>query len=370
MTFKEKPPKRFLLNKFVSEKKSIMSFQFSQNLLADLQSQSPNSSQSQPNTQQALPPSQNSSQPLISLSQTSIPSQNLLMNQSQDYHFPLPQNIKPRVKFPRSKSSQSLSLQQQQPSMVRSRVPYSRFNQPPSSLNISLANSLKQVQRRLDDFPVQVAKMLEEGFDYLQTEAKKHSSQSQESSAEVCQVLEKIQAASKEKDDRVKKILEDCANELNDYAKEIQSHKLIRDKYEEVIQVMEAIINKQAAEIEKLKKETNEEKTLQGTLRVKRDNELLDRHALIKKQKPSLLSPSNSLRTRAFIRSPLTIPSQSSSSSSESRSVNLMDLMEESDSDDEAEKMEDNSPGLGVDFSELIALSDSEEEEEVMMIEE
>ena len=115
MTFKEKPPKRFLLNKFVSEKKSIMSFQFSQNLLADLQSLSPNSSQSQPTTQQALPPSQNSSQPLMSQSQTSIPSQNLLMNQSQDYHFPLPQNIKPRVKFPRSKSSQSLSLQQQQP---------------------------------------------------------------------------------------------------------------------------------------------------------------------------------------------------------------------------------------------------------------
>ena len=47
-----------------------------------------------------------------------------------------------------------------------------------------------------------------------------------------------------------------------------------------------------------------------------------------------------------------------------------MDLMEESDSDDEAEEMEDNSPGLGVDFSELIALSDSEEEEEVMTFEE
>ena len=44
------------------------------------------------------------------------------------------------------------------------------------------------------------------------------------------------------------------------------------------------------------------------------------------------------------------------------------DLMQESDSEDEAE-MEDNSTGLGVDFSELITLSDSEEEE-VMVVEE
>ena len=154
--------------------KSIMSFQFSQNLLADLQSQSPNSSHSLslPATQQILPPSQNVSQPLAltSQSKTSLHSQNLLENQSQDY-FPHPQNIRPRPKFPRSKSSQSLS-HQQQPTIVGSRVPYSRFNQAPSPLNISLANSLKQVQRRLDDFPVQIAKMLEEGFDYLQTEAR------------------------------------------------------------------------------------------------------------------------------------------------------------------------------------------------------
>jgi len=347
-----------------------MSFQFSQNLLADLQSQSPNSSHSLslPATQQILPPSQNVSQPLMSQSQTCLQSQNLLENHSQDY-FPHPQNIRPRPKFPRSKSSQSLS-HHQQPSIVGSRVPYSRFNQAPSPLNISLANSLKQVQRRLDDFPVQVAKMLEEGFDYLQTEAKKHSSQSQESSSEVCQVLEKIQAATKEKDNRVKKVLEDCAHELKDYAEEIQSQKLIRDKYEEVIQVMKEIIDKQAAEIEQLKKESMKGKNFQGTLRVKSDNELLDRHARSKKQRPSLLSPSISLLPRAFIRSPFTIPSQSSSSASESRSVNLMDLMEESDSEDE-EEMEDNSPGLGVDFSELIALSDSEEEEEeIIMVEE
>ena len=63
-----------------------MSFQFSQNLMGDLQFQSPNSSQSLPSTQQIIPPSQNVSQPLTSQSQFSLPqSENLLENQSLDF---------------------------------------------------------------------------------------------------------------------------------------------------------------------------------------------------------------------------------------------------------------------------------------------
>ena len=187
-------------------------------------------------------------------------------------------------------------------------------------------------------------------------------------------MLENIQAATKEKDDRVKKVLADCAGELKEYAEEIKNQKLVRDKYEDVIQVMKEIIDKQTAEIDRLKKERLDVKSGQGTLRVKKDKELLESHLLNKKQKkPRLLSPAISLLPRAFTRSPVTIASQSSSSSSESRSVRqfplLDDLMQDSDSEDEAEK-EDNSPGLGVDFSELIAITDSEEEEEVMMIEE
>ena len=67
-------------------RKYIMSFQFSQNLMGDLQFQSPNSSQSLPSTQQIIPPSQNVSQPLTSQSQFSLPqSENLLENQSLDF---------------------------------------------------------------------------------------------------------------------------------------------------------------------------------------------------------------------------------------------------------------------------------------------
>ena len=117
--------------------------------------------------------------------------------------------------------------------------------------------------------------MLEEGFDYLQTEARKQSSQSQESCANVREVLEKIQTAIKEKDDRVKKVLEDCTNELKNYGEEIKKQMLVRDKYEEVIQVMKEIIDEQTAEIDRLKKERMIEKSGQGSLRVKSDNELL-----------------------------------------------------------------------------------------------
>ena len=130
---------------------------------------------------------------------------------------------------------------------------------------------------------------------------------------------------------------------------------------------MKEIINNQAAEIEHLKKESMKENTFPGTLAMKRKSELN------KKQKPSLLSPFISLLPKAFIRSrsQFTIPSQSSSSSSESRSVILRDLMQESDFDEEVEMENISSPGLGVDFSELIALSHSgEEEEEVMIVEE
>ena len=46
-----------------------------------------------------------------------------------------------------------------------------------------------------------------------------------------------------------------------------------------------------------------------------------------------------------------------------------VDLMLVSDSEEE-DATKDNSPGLGLDFDDLITISDSEEEEEVMLIEE
>ena len=271
-----------------------MSFQFSQNLLADLQSsqssQSPSADMSAPATQtaqtQPLLHSQNGSH---YMSQGSLHSQNLLGSQPQDV-FPPPQhNIPQRPKFPRSQSSQSLGpASQPPPSFLASRVPYSRFNQTPAPINISLAHSLKQVQRKLDDFPVQVAKMLEEGFDYLQTEAKKHSRRSRESSAEVCQVLDKIQTAAKEKNDRVKKVLEECAIELENYAEAIQSQRLLQERSEEIMKTMNKIIVKQAAEVERLKKERDESK--EG-LKIKSERKLLD-CKLIESKRPNLLPPS------------------------------------------------------------------------------
>ena len=326
-----------------------MSFEFSQNLLAEIQS----SQQSQyciSSTQ--TPPSL--------MSQIESPQSLGLQTQNLCANIPLTQHsMQPsRPKFPRPQSSLSL---QQQPTP---RVAYSRFTQVPPPLNISLSNSLKQVQRRLDEFPVQVARMLEEGFDYLMKDLKKHSVESKQSSAEVCQVLEKIQSVIREKDERVKKALEECAIELKNYAEEIKCRKQVQEKYEEAIRIMKEIILKQALEIDRLKKEINQTVNMNNqSLKVKgdlNDSELLS----IGKQKPSPLNhpPPANLLPRAF-----TSLSQSSSSACSPGCVRqfpqLDDLMQGSDSDSEAD-MEDSSPGLDVDFSDLITISDSEEEEE------
>ena len=323
-----------------------MSFEFSQNLLTEIQSsQQSQSCISATQTQPSLS-SPNGS--------TGLQSQNIFASVPLTQHSMHPS----RPKFPRPQSSLS---QQQPPPNVAS----PRFTQVTPSLNINLANSLKQVQRRLDKFPVQVAKMLEEGFDYLMTDSKKHSIESKESSSEVCQVLEKIQMVIREKDERVKKAFEECATELKNYAEEIKSQKLVQEKYEEAIQITKEIIYKQAMEIDHLKKEIDQTVNMnKQSLKVKGD--LNDSELLLKgRQKPSPFNhpPSANLLPRAF-----TSLSQSSSSISSPGCVRqfpqLADLMQGSDSDSDSEAdMEDSSPGLGVDLSDLITISDSEEEE-------
>ena len=189
------------------------------------------------------------------------------------------------------------------------------------------------------------------------TDSKKHSIESKQSSAEVCQVLEKIQVVIREKDERVKEALEECATELKNYAEEIKSQKLVQEKYEEAIQITKEIIYKQAIEIDHLKKEVDQTVNMNNqSLKVKGD---------LSDSEPLLIGkpPQANLLPRAFISH-----SQSSSSVSSPGCViqfpQLADLMQgpDSNSDSEAD-MEDSSPGLGVDFSDLITISVSEEEE-------
>ena len=241
-----------------------MSFEFSQNLLTEIQSsQQSQSCISATQTQPSLS-SPNGS--------TGLQSKNIFASVPLTQHSMHPS----RPKFPRPQSSLS---QQQPPPNVAS----PRFTQVTPSLNINLANSLKQVQRRLDEFPVQVAKMLEEGFDYLMTDSKKHSIESKESSSEVCQVLEKIQMVIREKDECVKKAFEECATELKNYAEEIKSQKLVQEKYEEAIQITKEIIYKQAIEIDHLKKEIDQTVNMnKQSLKVKGD--LNDSELLLKEK--------------------------------------------------------------------------------------
>lgn len=61
----------------------------------------------------------------------------------------------------------------------------------------------------------------------------------------------------------MKKVLEDCVNELRLRRRRSKATNSTQDKrHEEVIQVMKEIINKQAAEIEHLKRDNMKEKDI------------------------------------------------------------------------------------------------------------
>ena len=110
-------------------------------------------------------------------------------------------------------------------------------------------------------------------------------------------MLENIQTATREKDARVKKVLDECAIELQNYAEKIKCQKIVQEKYADAIRIMKEIINKQAGEIDHLKKEIE--------AKVNVNNQSLNIKSELKDQKPASLLP------RVF-----TSLSQSSSSTS------------------------------------------------------
>ena len=133
-----------------------MSFQFSQNLLADIQSPSPSS----PKSNSSLTTSQPASLTQNCDTQNYSQSQNLLAGQSQGYQnypsYPSHQNYSQPNQFsqpqpnqfsqpqPRFQSQLSFSqppsqFQSQGPSQLSARTPVSRFNSSPNTINLELA---------------------------------------------------------------------------------------------------------------------------------------------------------------------------------------------------------------------------------------
>ena len=151
-----------------------MSFEFSQNLLADIgSSQSPKSSLSL-----SLPTSSSVNPSLVSQFQKSQSFKTQEMTFSQNLLDITGDNSQPQtvsaISQPYSSQSQNLLYQQQslnfqgRSNFFQNRVPVSRLNATPERINVNVAKTLKQLQNSLEDYPVIVSKMLEEGLDFVE----------------------------------------------------------------------------------------------------------------------------------------------------------------------------------------------------------
>ena len=294
-----------------------MSFQLSQNLLADLQatqSQSPKASVSLLSTEPVIAASQHDpsnlsqvSQSLLencSQSQLQLPpalQEQVFPPQSQSYfqnrfhqntqappvsHIPqlysIPQNSRSLLRsqsqqsqisaaaqqFPSSRTH-SLSQSNLQPQQTR--IPASRLSQTADSPNILLAKTLKQLKSRVDAIPILFSRSLEEGLEFLEKEINKESEETRLKTEEVKEKLEKIIKVSKDNESNINQAIEQCLGDVKVFAELLRTIKDDHKKYEDGIANLECIIVGTKKVIDDQKKS----KSFSTGLRVKGDDQLL-----------------------------------------------------------------------------------------------
>ena len=294
-----------------------MSFQLSQNLLADLQatqSQSPKASVSLLSTEPVIAASQHDpsnlsqvSQSLLencSQSQLQLPpalQEQVFPSQSQSYfqnrfhqnsqappvsHIPqlysIPQNSRSLLRsqsqqsqipaaaqqFPSSRTH-SLSQSNLQPQQTR--IPASRLSQTADSPNILLAKTLKQLKSRVDAIPILFSRSLEEGLEFLEKEINKESEETRLKTEEVKEKLEKIIKVSKDNESNINQAIEQCLGDVKVFAELLRTIKDDHKKYEDGIVNLECIIVGTKKVIDDQKKS----KSFSTGLRVKGDDQLL-----------------------------------------------------------------------------------------------
>ena len=294
-----------------------MSFQLSQNLLADLQatqSQSPKASVSLLSTEPVIAASQHDpsnlsqvSQSLLencSQSQLQLPpalQEQVFPSQSQSYfqnrfhqnsqappvsHIPqlysIPQNSRSLLRsqsqqsqipaaaqqFPSSRTH-SLSQSNLQPQQTR--IPASRLSQTADSPNILLAKTLKQLKSRVDAIPILFSRSLEEGLEFLEKEINKESEETRLKTEEVKEKLEKIIKVSKDNESNINQAIEQCLGDVKVFAELLRTIKDDHKKYEDGIANLECIIVGTKKVIDDQKKS----KSFSTGLRVKGDDQLL-----------------------------------------------------------------------------------------------
>merc|ERR1719450_1026233 len=154
-------------------------------------------------------------------------------------------------------------------SFVQNRVPASRLNLTPESINVNVAKALKQVHSRLEDFPVIVSRMLEEGVDYVEKDFKATKDMNEDELKELTSKLESVMRKVQDKDDHVDNVI----GEVRSMSETLETLKKDKAKYLDLIDKLQMIIDKQKKIIEQLKEENSSMKT--KTIRVKIMEKLL-----------------------------------------------------------------------------------------------
>merc|ERR1712126_152297 len=242
-------------------------------------------------------------------------------------------------------------------SFVQNRVPASRLNLTPESINVNVAKALKQVHSRLEDFPVIVSRMLEEGLDYVEKDFKATTDMNEDELKELTSKLESVMRKVQDKDDHVDNVI----GEVRSMSETLETLKKDKAKYLDLIDKLQMIIDKQKKIIEQLKEENSSMKT--KTIRVKSMEKLLT--PIRGSPRPVLRNVGNTVleedhcryTPRPILMKPILTPSSSESV----RKLSLDDIiLADSDEEDIYSEEEainvDSSSSLDIDFSDIFTI--------------
>merc|ERR1719282_1542254 len=270
----------------------------------------------------------------------------------------------------RSQSQHILSQQQSlnisgRSNFVQNRIPSSRLNATPERINGNVANALKQVQNRLEDFPVIVSRMLEEGLDYVEKDFKATADKSEEELKILTNTMDMMKHQVKEKDEKVRIFIEKIIGEFNSMSMTLEKLKRDKGKYLELIDTLQMTIDQQKKIIDKLKFEVSTFKTETKTIRVRSMDKLMD---ISISPRPIIRDIVNLIpeATDDFIITPRSLlkPILTPTSSESVRKFSLDDII--AVSDEENDDPEQEAINIDIDFSDIFTIESDEE----MMVEE
>ena len=225
---------------------------------------------------------------------------------------------------------------------------------------MNVAKTLKQLQNSLEDYPVIVSKMLEEGLDFVE---KAKADKSEDEFKIVTNLIEMLKSEIKEKDEKIKNFMPMIIGEFNSMSMTLEKLKGDKCKYSQLIDILQMIIDEQKKIIDQLKLEVSSFKTATKTIKVKNMDKLVDDSNISSRQvirDTGYSIPEDddfiSRRTPRSILKPILTPSSSKSV----RKFSLDDIIAVSDEEDDDSDI-DSGSSLDIDFSDIFTINSEDE---------